>query len=267
MLDGAHLTAGSVTTTARLNLREGAPRRSAPVRRVLDPGTAIVVQEMVRGDEVAGNDIWFRCEGEGFVWSGGCSTLEPAVPAEPPQTLGAVPAGATRLRADGTILPLDIAGLHQVFGRFSYTEAAKGAIRIDQAWVGQNIVTLETPLLEDVGYPRLYLHRKAAPVYEAVLDDIRSAGLAGLLLTCAGTFVPRHKNHNPAYSLSSHSWGVAIDFNARWNGVGVTPPLAGEHGSLRPLVPIFAAHGFAWGGHFSGKSVDGMHFELARTDL
>jgi hypothetical protein len=34
---------------------------------------------------------------------------------------------------------------------------------------------------------------------------------------------------------------------------------------LIEIVPIFAAAGFAWGGHFS--TPDGIHFELARQEL
>lgn len=82
-----------------------------------------------------------------------------------------------------------------------------------------------------------------------------------------GLWVPRHKGWNPARGLSSHSWAIAIDLNAPWNGYGATPAPLGAHGSVRELVPFFAAEGFAWGGDFSPPYVDGMHFELARFDL
>jgi hypothetical protein len=48
-----------------------------------------------------------------------------------------------------------------------------------------------------------------------------------------------------------------------WNGYGVRPKSAGLIGSVREIQPFFAQFGFAWGGHFSGNSCDGMHFELA----
>lgn len=39
----------------------------------------------------------------------------------------------------------------------------------------------------------------------------------------------------------------------------------GAHGSVRELVALFEAEGFAWGGYFEPETVrDGMHFELAR---
>lgn len=43
--------------------------------------------------------------------------------------------------------------------------------------------------------------------------------------------------------------------------------MPGPIGCVRELVPLFAAEGFAWGRHFSGKYRDGMHLELARLDL
>ena len=66
-------------------------------------------------------------------------------------------------------------------------------------------------------------------------------------------------------SAVTSRWGVAIDLNARWNGAGHPPASPGQQGDLTPLVPLFAAQGFAWGGHFS-SNVDGMHFELARRN-
>ena len=79
--------------------------------------------------------------------------------------------------------------------------------------------------------------------------------------------MPRKKGWNPRRTLSAHAYGVAIDLNARWNGYGVKPAPRGAPGSLVELVDIFAAHGFAWGGHFRpARYADGMHFELARLD-
>jgi hypothetical protein len=55
--------------------------------------------------------------------------------------------------------------------------------------------------------------------------------------------------------LSLHSWGLAIDVNAAWNGLGKEPQLSPA------FVKCFTDAGFTWGGTFKRK--DGMHMELA----
>ena len=62
--------------------------------------------------------------------------------------------------------------------------------------------------------------------------------------------------------MSNHAFGSAFDINAEQNTLGTRPPLVGQHGSVRQLVPIANKWGFYWGGHFGGRQ-DGMHFEIA----
>lgn len=54
--------------------------------------------------------------------------------------------------------------------------------------------------------------------------------------------------------MSNHSWGTAIDFNAKENGIGMNPKFSAG------FVKCFIDAGFVWGGNFERK--DGMHFEL-----
>ena len=58
-------------------------------------------------------------------------------------------------------------------------------------------------------------------------------------------------------TLSRHSWGIAIDLDVRDNPMG----RAGHVHSR--LLEMMEAHGFAWGGDFSGTRVDPMHWEFA----
>lgn len=56
-------------------------------------------------------------------------------------------------------------------------------------------------------------------------------------------------------TLSTHSYGLAIDINAKGNDLGQTPAIDPE------LVKCFTDAGWTWGGTF--RRVDGMHFQIA----
>lgn len=268
MYSGFNPYVGQVLTNARLNIRKGAPMRNAPLVTRVEPETLLSVIGLGKGEMVSGNDNWYAGEAETFFWSGGCGSFSSTTGVTSGGAGGATaPALAVNRRSNGTILPLTGTGLTSVFGLFSYADVAGGRIKITGGWEAANIVSLPTPLLAELGYPSITVHTKATMAYQAVLARIEAAGLIDKLLTCAGTFVPRHKGWDVTRGLSSHSWGIAIDFNVAWNGYGVSPASIGQMGSLRELVPLFAAEGFAWGGDFSPPYVDGMHFELARTDL
>lgn len=255
---------GQIHANAQLNLRQGVPLLTAPIVGKVFPGQLLRVLGIGQGDSVSGNAQWYAGDNDTYFWSGGCASFEPGH-----QDNAVVFSSlAVHRRTDDTIRPLLNEELKSVFGSFSYTEGQKkGSIDIDPDWVKQNIVLLNTPLLAPIGHAAIKVHKKALPSFEAVLATIESAGLATRLFTCGGTFVPRHKNWDITKNISSHSWGIAIDFNSRWNGYNQIPAPIGTHGSLLELVPLFEKHGFAWGGHFSPAPKDGMHFELARFDL
>ncbi len=263
MLPGFTSHAGAVTTTARLNVRARGAGIDSPIAMKVEPGTTLRVVGIGIGQNVHGNSTWFAGEGDTYFWSGGCSSFMSSM-ATPASSDGAL--RVTR-RPDGTIRPLNDEQIRKVFGTFEYQEGMGGRMKIAQSWVDSNITQLKTPILKLQGFPQLQLHIKAVAAFEAVFNAIESAGLQHVILTCGGTYVPRHKTWNPNRGLSSHSWGVAIDLNVAWNGYGVAPAALGKHGSVRELVPFFEAEGFAWGGHFSSPDEDGMHFELARLDL
>jgi hypothetical protein len=254
----------------RLNVRS-APSISAPRVDRLEPGRSLAVDGVVQGDAFLGKATWFRVANlDQFFWSGGAQLMdEPASAASAiNETASAAPSRVHR-RSNGTILPLTNAQIGGVFGSFTTRDAKqRGAVVITSPdWESQNLVPLDHHVLGAVMRNPTPVHRIALRHFMAVFDSIEQAGLAHLILTCDGTFVPRYKNWNPVTGeLSSHSWGIAIDINARWNSVGCEPALPGETGCLRQLVPMFAANGFAWGGHFS-RGMDGMHFELAREDV
>jgi hypothetical protein len=241
---------------SRLRVRDGAPNSTAPIAARFEPGDVITSLREVPGEAVSGNASWYELAGNRFVWSGG---VTPAAAGVTPVDTATLPVATY---PNGRIKVLDDAGVRAVFGTFTYTESPqRGAIIIDKVWASKNITQIDVPTLAHTGHGKLWVHMLAAAPFKRVFDAIETAGLSDRMLTCGGTFVPRHKTWDPSRGLSSHSWGIAIDLNVAWNGYDVTPPALGKIGSVRELIPFFAAEGFGWGGDFSDP--DGMHFELA----
>lgn len=249
--------------TVKLNLR-AEPSRLSVLRRRATPEQVLRVSRLVEGEEYLGENGWFQEDGTGlYFWSGGARMRESASPAA---TVATASMRVNR-RADGTIRPLTNREIEQVYGPLSYAESGNGAVTItDPAWK-QHLQAFKPKCLEDLGHRFLQVHTRVFPAFDRVFAAIHQKGLDERILSCGGTHVPRHKGWDPKRELSSHSWGIAIDLNVAWNGYGVEPALLGRPGCLRELVEFFAAEGFAWGGHFSGKDRDGMHFELARMDV
>jgi hypothetical protein len=137
---------------------------------------------------------------------------------------------------------------------FSYTSRGDGTIKIDPAWVQQNIVSVEIP-----GLGTTQCHRAMVPQLMEALREVHEAGLYGHFERdqFAGCFMPRHILWNPNNGLSMHAWGLAIDFNAVDNAFGKRPVMDPR------IVEIFKRWGFEWGGDWS--TPDGMHFQLARV--
>lgn len=99
---------------------------------------------------------------------------------------------------------------------------------------------------------KLYCNKEMISPLMQAFSNIIDRGLINELKTWDGCFNVRKKRG--LNSLSLHSWGIAIDINAAWNGLGKTPTMSAK------LVKCFTDCGFYWGGNF--KRRDGMHFEL-----
>jgi len=169
------------------------------------------------------------------------------------------------LLAIDTVKPCDEAKRKKLLGDFKWEKTGNGdAIRILGGWDTKNIVTIDCPQLTRIGNKvsgRVTLHKAIAPQFRRFFELVEQLGLLGRVITWDGAFNPRLiRNSNT--TRSSHAWGGAFDINAGWNGYGDTPAAAGARGSVRELVGIAEACGFGWGGWWSGKYTDGMHFEL-----
>ena len=273
----------SASTTARLNIRLSAPDLASPVKRTAALGETLHITGRCAGQDVAGNDVWYQLEEGGFAWSGataslrlralaGASPAAETVPDTTSETSPETPAPVEEMdvdrRADGTIRPLRDDDLRAVYGDLKTKSETNGRVTFLDDWPQDNLVDLATPLFASHGVSKISVHKRVKPAFERVFQRIEAAGLGHLVLTYDGGWVARHKGWNTNRNLSSHSWGVAIDINARWNPYGAAPAERGAHGSVWKLLPFFAEEGFAWGGHFQpvDKWGDGMHFEYARRD-
>ena len=101
---------------------------------------------------------------------------------------------------------------------------------------------------------RIYCNKDLIPLLEKAFKNVNDRGISAQIKTWDGCFNIRKKRG--ASSMSLHSWGLAIDINAAWNGFGKKPTMSPE------LVKCFTDAGLDWGGVW--KRADGMHFQIAK---
>lgn len=99
---------------------------------------------------------------------------------------------------------------------------------------------------------KIYCNKDLVKPLTIAFGNIIVRGLIDQVKTWDGCFQIRRTRNGESASL--HSWGLAIDINAAWNGLGKVPTMSKE------LVACFTDAGFDWGGLW--KTPDGMHFQL-----
>jgi len=141
-----------------------------------------------------------------------------------------------------------------------------------KSWEIGNLVRIKPPFA--VYYDRrpvsyILIHRKCADSFRRVLDKIWiAAGKDQTTVdkwgasTYAGSYVFRLKRGGS--TLSMHSYGCAIDLDPARNGFRNQHPNFG-HGNAYKVVEAFESEGWEWGGRWSGRSCDGMHFQASWT--
>ena len=118
------------------------------------------------------------------------------------------------------------------------------------------MTVLDVPTELEIGFipKKVYCNKLiSAPLLQAFRNLIET-GHVKELKTWDGCFNIRQKRGSTTASL--HSWGIALDLNAAWNGFGKAPTLSAG------FVKCFTDAGFDWGGVW--KKPDGMHFQLAK---
>ena len=151
---------------------------------------------------------------------------------------------------------LTVAHLDQRYGPLrlgvDYTEGAQGRINVKPAWVAARIVSVT---LFDGKIVKLHRDVAAsfAAAYRAAVTE------SGYHPASVQTFVTRHILWDPAEGLSLHSYGIAVDFDPTLNPYGDNPSA-----KIRRFPAFIAAmerHGWEWGGRWSRKNRDDMHFQ------
>jgi len=154
----------------------------------------------------------------------------------------------------------DRAWVEKTFGRFAWRDDAKqrGRIEILGEWERQNIVSFAPPFEVRDGKGRpikaIRCHRLTQPALKGLLADLAARQLCHLINTFDGCFEPRHMGSNPRRPLSRHSWGIAVDVNARLF------PYGSRARQDVKLIGAFKRRGFTWGGDW--RVPDPMHFEI-----
>lgn len=139
------------------------------------------------------------------------------------------------------------------------------------AWVKANIVYVKPPFaLYYDGKPMskgVRVHHLCADSLRAVYAEIweaygrsQSALDATGFTKCGGGYTFRNKRQGS--TLSMHAYGCAVDHDPARNGQGDTTPEFRNHPRI---LNAFARQGWEWGGDWSGKSCDGMHWQAAWT--
>ena len=119
-----------------------------------------------------------------------------------------------------------------------------------------NMILWDVPADLEIGVipKKLYCNKDLVQPLSAAFNNLIASGYIKELKTLDGCFNIRKQRG--ATSQSLHSWGIAIDVNAAWNGLGKVPVLSAG------FVQCFKDAGFDWGGDWQRK--DGMHFQLSK---
>ena len=100
----------------------------------------------------------------------------------------------------------------------------------------------------------LYCHQGLSELFEEVFATIEAESLREEIRTYGGCFNFRGKR--TSRKLSTHSWGISIDLNPETNRPGRAADMDGA------VVEVFRSFGFKWGGDWSYRSKDPMHFQF-----
>lgn len=141
-----------------------------------------------------------------------------------------------------------------------------GKVKIDPAWTNKYLIKVDLSIFNrfppyvdpTIKVTSMYIHKVAFEALRRVWARLLETGLVKYLTSYAGCYNPRLSTGSKD-TLSTHSLGIAIDFNSRENRYG----LPAKEMEMRPeVVRIFEEEGWCWGGRWN--PTDGMHFQYTQ---
>jgi len=137
-------------------------------------------------------------------------------------------------------------------------KAEDGRLVTPIEWEAQILTDITLPLPLPLSFggvaQRIACHVRVADSLFRILTAIRRQDLWLELIPFGGCYNVRPKSARVDV-LSTHSWGIALDFAVDRNRRGTT-------GSMHPgIVAEFEAEGWTWGGHWPGQTCDPMHVQ------
>lgn len=121
-------------------------------------------------------------------------------------------------------------------------------IDVDSTWKRANLTRIE------LAGSKHWAHQHAAAEMVELYD--KACEVTGYRPKCGGVFVPRFINWDPDNDPSTHTWGIAVDFDPRLNGRKNDRSAMHEH---RLWPAVWEVRGWTWGGMF--RTTDPMHFQ------
>lgn len=162
-------------------------------------------------------------------------------------------------RALGLLPPNGLEAILAMFGDITRYIRSDGTI--DPRWESAHMVSVALPFPVRLAWgnpaplaTKIRCHKVVAPAMVQVFQAVDRAGLRGSVRTFGGcyNYRPKRTGSRP----STHSWGIALDLNPATNAMGTA-------GNMDPrLVAVFREHGFKWGGDWTGRNKDPMHFQF-----
>jgi hypothetical protein len=135
----------------------------------------------------------------------------------------------------------------------------------------KNLTTIRPPYkmhMGDIPITRITVNKICAESLLRILNQLNdhyNGDVAALTAAGVNKFSGAWavRNMRGGSQMSMHAYGLAIDFDAERNPLGIKPGRRkGSFTDDSPIVKMFKAEGWVWGGDWQSRP-DGMHFQAA----